>query len=65
MEAFLHWRGFDVPCASEIPNAGIVLAGRDRWQVDGLRGLRRIVSSYSVAALELRSLRCEGVDVKI
>jgi hypothetical protein len=37
MKAFLHWRGFDVPCASEIPNAGIVLAGRDRWQVAGQR----------------------------
>jgi hypothetical protein len=35
MEAFLNWRGFDVPCASEIPNAGIVLGGMDWWQVGG------------------------------
>ncbi len=33
MEAFLNWCGFEVPGASEIPNAGIVLAGVGWWQV--------------------------------
>ncbi len=54
MEAFLGWCCFESPGACKIPNAGIVPAGVDWWQVRGCVRLR-IVCSYNAAACFVRA----------